>query len=550
MPVPDGFSENQDGICIRGDFISTGLIGNIHSFLKEYKKWDSGSIGLFVSSLDSDPSGFLKDFVADFSFVRIHTGSTILAARDHFGIFPLYYYQDANCLAISNDQRLITDIPDLDLSPDYLWMGDFITGSYSYPEATFYKCIRKIPPAHFLNYADGNLTFQKYWEPDLKMRQPEKPDEVYIAEFRNFLQQAVECRIPDDVYIGSEVSGGIDSPSVAAIAKSYLDRKNRPLFTYSHAAVDSENFPCEKQAIEKYLEFLKPFKHTFAPKVIRGMRHVMDHAFSLENGVAQSHFAAFSKDIYESAKSDGVKIILSGHGGDHGVSYRGSFAIIQDHIVKGNWKRAFREIQLVNKTTFHSFLVFIYQWTRILFHIGKEKRVNEEMDQGNIKALEAMKKKYPGLEQYQYNERKAFSTYRDIRLRLYESLTENELTLRTEATTIAAAYFGVIYRYPLLDIRLIQYFISLPPRMYYQNGINRYIFRKVIGKWIPEAIAGQGKPLINMYGWIMEAYKYDYEHEIGYNFKPGSAETEFYLHFWKYRDEQTREGDLFKKTCL
>ena len=540
------FVRRSDFVFITGICIDNDLVGNIHPFLPEYKNWDSDTIALFQNNLENNAANFLKDFVADFSFVKIYSDNKILAARDHFGVFPLYYYDDANCLVIASDQRLITSIPNLDLSNDFRWMGDFVAQSNEYPNSTFYKHIKRLPPAHLLDYKEGQLTISRYWELDIHHRLPEKTDEEYISEFKFLLQQAVESRIPDGVNIGSEVSGGIDCTSVAAIAKSYLDKQNRHLFTYAHASVDNEKYPCEREAIKTFVDFLLPHKHTFTPEKINGMRCVMEHAFRLGNGIANSHYATFSKAIYEKAASDQVKIIFSGNGGDHGVSYRGSETVIQSHMASRDFKTAYHELRIIYRSLIKTCLAFGYLWLKVNINWGSERPVNPKSGEYCLKTLEAMKNLYPELKDYCYKEWTYSSCFKHVHEHLLEKLMQSGLSNRCEATTIAASHYGVVYRYPLLDVRLLQYLVSLPPRMLYQHGINRYIFRKTIEQWIPKELAYQPKPPSNMYGWILEAYKFDYDHQIEYSLVPENEEMKFCLDFWKYRDETTRNGDLFK----
>ena len=540
------FIRISDTVFVLGTCIDYNLVGNIHPFLPEFKNWDAKAIELFQNNLETNASNFIKDFVADFSFVKINTNNWILAARDHFGVFPLYYYDDANCLIIASDQRLITCIPNLDLTRDYRWMGDFVAQSNENHTSTFYKHIKKLPPAHLLEYKEEQLTVSRYWELDIHHRLPEKTDQEYISEFAFLLQQAVEWRIPDGVNIGSEVSGGIDCTSIAAIVKSYLDKQNRPLFTYSHASIDNEKYPCEKGAINTFIAFLRPYKHTFTPETINGMRNIMEHAFQLGNGIAHCHYAAFSKAIYDKAGSDRVQIIFSGNGGDHGVSYRESGTVIRSHLALGDFKTAYHELGIIHGGLIKTCLAFGYSWLKVKLNWGFDRPVNAKIGKNSLKTLEAMKKLYPELIDYCYKQITYSSCFKHVNEHILEKLMQAELSNRCEATTIAASHYGVVYRYPLLDIRLLQYLVSLPPRMYYQNGINRYIFRKTIEQWVPKVFAYQPKPPGNMYGWILEAYKFDYDHQVEYSLIPENEEMRFCLDFWKYRDETTRNGGLFK----
>ncbi len=545
--LPD-YTSLGSNAYFKGRKYSDVLGGNICPYVSEYKKFDTNIITLFENNLNLNLSGFLHDFVGDFSFVFQQQNQSILAARDHMGVFPLFYYYDSNMLIISNDQRLMLEIPSIDLTPDSQWMGEFVQGSNELTEATYYKNIRQVPPAHILLFQDNKLTIERYWELDLSKPLPSKPESEYIQEFNALLVQAVETRIPDGVQIGSEVSGGIDCTSIASIAKRYLDQQQRPLFTYGHSAFDTVHFSSEREAIDVYLSHLKPTKNTFIPKKLSGMRSIASHAFRMRNGVAHCHYALFSRDVYAAAQEDNVSIVFSGLGGDHGVSYRGNSPILNELARKGLYTQLFQELKAIHKSSLKSIVTFIKLIIRnklnknVLeppFYNVKQQKVNERV-------LASLQQEFPSLLDYTSIPRKVKSRNRRPQQHIKERVSKNELSFRCATTTIAASHFGVLYRYPLLDIRLLQYFVSLPSYMYFHKGINRYIFRQTIQHYVP-SIAFQPKPPANMYGWILEAYKYDYENNLVYEDLPEDDEIRLYQAYWKLRDEQCYAGNGYFK---
>ncbi|MFZ9846585.1 MAG: asparagine synthase-related protein, partial [Flavobacteriales bacterium] len=100
--------------------------------------------------------------------------------------------------------------------------------------------------------------------------------------------------------------------------------------------------------------------------------------------------------------------------------------------------------------------------------------------------------------------------------------------------------FGVLYRYPLLDIRLMQYMLSLPTHLYFHNNMNRYIFREAIKAWVPLYLAQQPKPPGNMYGWIGEAYDFDRDHNVPSMNISKDEELEFYFSWWSKRSDYNK----------
>jgi hypothetical protein len=82
------------------------------------------------------------------------------------------------------------------------------------------------------------------------------------------------------------------------------------------------------------------------------------------------------------------------------------------------------------------------------------------------------------------------------RKRIHKQLSERQwarimldhVPQRMEYCYAAAAQYGIEYRYPLLDVDLMQTCLALPPWLKQHHGINRYIFRQAIKGFVPEAI--------------------------------------------------------------
>jgi len=73
-------------------------------------------------------------------------------------------------------------------------------------------------------------------------------------------------------------------------------------------------------------------------------------------------------------------------------------------------------------------------------------------------------------------------------LRQVERIMADHLPQRLEYCYAAAAQQGIEYRYPLLDVDLIETCLSFPPWLKRHRGINRYLFRQAIRGYVPEDI--------------------------------------------------------------
>ena len=144
---------------------------------------------------------------------------TLLLARDHFGIKPLYYYQnpETGTLMFGSEIKSFLAHPEFqkELNRDQLEL--YLSYQYSPGEDTFFKGVKKLLPAHWLEWKDGTVTVQRYWEPSFA------PDhsltlEQWEDEISDAMKESVSAHKIADVEVGSFLSSGVDSSYMAALA--------------------------------------------------------------------------------------------------------------------------------------------------------------------------------------------------------------------------------------------------------------------------------------------------------------------------------------------
>ena len=144
---------------------------------------------------------------------------TLLVARDHFGIKPMYYYQnpETGTLMFGSEIKSFLAHPEFqkELNRDQLEL--YLSYQYSPGEDTFFKGVKKLLPAHWLEWKDGTVTVQRYWEPSFA------PDhslslEQWEEEISAAMKESVSAHKIADVEVGSFLSSGVDSSYMAALA--------------------------------------------------------------------------------------------------------------------------------------------------------------------------------------------------------------------------------------------------------------------------------------------------------------------------------------------
>lgn len=164
----------------------------------------------------------------EFSFVLYDEEKDLLfAGRDRFGIKPFCYYKDDKKLLIASESKALFEFGIEKAWDEYSFMHS-ANMHYRPTDRTLFKNIRQLPPGCFMIYRDGNLEIRKYWDLDYKKEKDVrfiKTEQEYIEEFREIFSEAVKLRLVSDVPVCFHLSGGLDSSSVAGIAKQFLDYK-------------------------------------------------------------------------------------------------------------------------------------------------------------------------------------------------------------------------------------------------------------------------------------------------------------------------------------
>jgi asparagine synthase (glutamine-hydrolysing) len=147
---------------------------------------------------------------------------TLLLARDRYGIKPLYYAQQGSSFAFGSEQKAITAQPEFERKLDKQALLEYFTFQNIFTDRTLLQGIHLLPAGHFatldLKVDRPKLIRTQYW--DYRFREPDQArrKEEYVEELDRLFRQAVNRQLVSDVELGSYLSGGMDSGSIAAIA--------------------------------------------------------------------------------------------------------------------------------------------------------------------------------------------------------------------------------------------------------------------------------------------------------------------------------------------
>jgi asparagine synthase (glutamine-hydrolysing) len=142
---------------------------------------------------------------------------SLLLARDRLGKKPLYYALDGSRLYFGSEIKAILSVAPHLAEVDSEGVLQFFHFDYIPDPLTAYQRIRKLPPGHLLEFENGRVQVEQYWDLPEYGTNPITSEGECLDELERRLAEAVRVRLVSDVPLGALLSGGVDSSIVVAL---------------------------------------------------------------------------------------------------------------------------------------------------------------------------------------------------------------------------------------------------------------------------------------------------------------------------------------------
>ena len=451
----------------------TGSIYNKKE-LAETLNFDSNSISdveLIHRAIYSWGPDFVKRLNGEFSIVLyLQSENTLYLFRDHLGTIPLAYTTFHDIIYFSNDILSLCkafhkndEIIQVEPMLKYFRMVDY-TQAYN-------RNIKKLLPGHYLEYNNGNIKIVKYWHPEKIRTDRSLTREKMLTEIKTLLNRSVADRCACNRKTASHMSGGLDSGIVAALAKKTC--KNQTDFIgYSWSPPGewtSEKGFDERNMVKDQAELNK----IEARFINAGAEEYNDL-----NNQRINNFGFFDEDlVLADAEKSGIRIMLTGHGGDEFVS-KGDRGIDTDLLLNLNWKLFIKRNPLRKPKRFlHRFLYeIVLPVAGILpYPIRKDAKLDTQY----------LLPRYKNSKKELIKNFFFYSSRRKLQLGF---LYCYYLPERMDVWYTNGIRHGIEYRYPLLDKDIVEYILKIPSQLLVNKQWSRTIIREVSEGLLPESV--------------------------------------------------------------
>ncbi|MFW6063099.1 MAG: asparagine synthase (glutamine-hydrolyzing) [Chloroflexota bacterium] len=159
-------------------------------------------------------------------------------ARDPLGVCPLYYYYRSDLVAFASEYKALLVLPDVEIEPDLGALQQLQDSKYLSPEGTLFQSIHQAPAGEYLTIRNNSVSAQRFW--DVEIQPQEVSREQAEEDLRDHFFRAIERRLDGMDPVAVELSGGIDSAAIVAVAHRLRPDARLKTFTIGSGPDDAE----------------------------------------------------------------------------------------------------------------------------------------------------------------------------------------------------------------------------------------------------------------------------------------------------------------------
>lgn len=239
------------------------------------------------------------------------TRRRLIAARDRFGIKPLFYAWHGDMLYLASEVKALftAGVP-------ARWDEESVFHAVSFGKhqmRTLYDGVFEVPPGHFLLVTEKHAQLNQYWDlnyPKAQVAAASRTDAEYAAEFRCEFEEAVKIRLRADVPVGVYLSGGLDSCSVVGLAAKHHPEPIRA-FTLTFEDVEyDEGLIAKEMATRCGAEF------NAIPIRQRDLADNFADAIAQSETVCVNAHGVAKYLLSRAVRDAGYKVVITGEGSD------------------------------------------------------------------------------------------------------------------------------------------------------------------------------------------------------------------------------------------
>lgn len=426
---------------------------------------------------------------------------TLLLARDHCGIKPLYYTPlAASGIAFASEIKALFHCPGCRPEVDGESLNAYLVFQFCLGDRTLFKNIFKLLPGHALLYTEGEGIRTQRWQLQDTPLDIYHNETYFVDALQHHLEHSVQQQLRSDVSLGAYLSGGLDSSIITTLAAKHSQQFScfTGYFTESPAYDETRYAKAVCDASGINLHAVAPTEQDFVnwmPRIIRAM----------DEPVAGP--GVFPQFLVSRLASRHVKVCLGGQGGDELFGgYARYLVAYLEQALKGAIFETQAEGRFVvtlesivpNLPVLRQYVPMLRQfWQSGLFESADRRYFTLLNRAPNILPLLTLE------QQHSLDMESLFSQFAEL-FNGAGSMSGINRMLHVDQQTLlpallqvedrASMHSGLESRVPLLDPKIMRLAMSIPPTIKFKGGKLKNVLREAVaGLVVPEVLQRKDK---------------------------------------------------------
>jgi len=477
----------------RYSIVYNGEIYNYLELRKELKKagyhfYNNSDTEVILAAYDCYREKCVQYFDGMFAFaIWDEHEQSLFAARDRFGEKPFFYHTNQELFVFGSEMKALW-AAGIQKTVEEKMLLNYLTLGYVQNPAnkaqTFFKDIFSLPPSHYLIYSRKQLRITSYWNID-KQALIKISEEDAMKKMDLLFSRSVMQRLRSDVPVGCSLSGGLDSSSILYYMLQQSGTASVTMKTFSAFFPGFEKD--ESAHVQKITKALRVSNFPVVPDVPDMIDSFEKLLYHQEEPFPSSSIYAQYK-VYETASRQGVKVLLDGQGADEILAgyHRYLHWYLQEMVSRYKFSGAKHERQLMRqyKASFswnvkNLVAAFLPSHAAIALEKKEFKKIIQHPDISKHMRSFVKGREWEGIH------KPVVTKLNDM---LYFNSMQNGLEELLRFSDRNAMAHGVEVRLPYLQADLVQFIFSLPSSFKIREGYNKYIWRKLMDKRLPDSV--------------------------------------------------------------
>lgn len=466
--VLDGRLDNRSELLARLDLPAS--ISDAALIVHAYARWGESCF---------------EHFIGEYALVIYDEMSDqLVCARDALGDRTLFFSFHGSQVIIASEPWAVAALQ-TSIELDEIGLTCYFTLQAAPDGKTLFKNITELLPAQVMTITSSSEHRHFSWEPDPTRRTRFKRDEEYAEQFLALLEQSLRSRIRSATPVGILMSGGLDSTSVACLTARLI--APAPLTTVSFIFDDENLKDCDERNYMNAVQERWGTRSIQIPCDDAWPYKDWEHWPQNPNRPDGNVFRWIKERVYQRAHTEGLRILLTGEGGDHlyaaGVDWLGDM-LLEGRLL-GSAKGLAQQIKRRGWQT---------SWAS--GHVQRAVRILlKEILPANITQRLRAKPIPPD-----WLTPHASRLWSPETSRFHPTLMRHENILGARSARGVtgeippASRHGIELRHPYRDRRLAEFIFSLPAYQLYQNGLYKHVLRVTMKGILPEIIRTRPRP--------------------------------------------------------